>query len=106
MSTIDRNPSSIAIRTTLLGIGVSVILIFVKGIAGYLGHSYALIADATESGADVLSSGLLWLGLRIALKEPDEEHPYGHGKAEPLAAIVVALFLIAAAIWIGYHSIS
>ena len=99
------HPSSIAIRTTLYGIAVSVVLIFVKGISGYLGHSYALIADATESGADILSSGLLWLGLRIAMKEPDKEHPYGHGKAEPLAAVAVALFLIAAAIWIGYHSI-
>lgn len=106
MQTVDIQPSSTAIRTTLLGIGVSVVLIFVKGIAGYFGHSYALIADATESGADILSSGLLWLGLRIALKKPDEEHPYGHGKAEPLAAIAVALFLIAAAVWIGYHSIS
>jgi cation diffusion facilitator family transporter len=106
MEHIDIHPSSTAIRTTVIGIVVSVILIFVKGIAGYLGHSYALIADATESGADILSSGLLWLGLRIALKEPDEEHPYGHGKAEPLAAIMVALFLVAAAVWIGYHSIT
>jgi cation diffusion facilitator family transporter len=106
METVDIHPSTTAIRTTILGIVVSVVLIFVKGIAGYLGHSYALIADATESGADILSSGLLWLGLRIATKAPDEEHPYGHGKAEPLAAIAVALFLIAAAIWIGYHSIT
>ncbi len=106
METLDIHPSSTAIRTTLLGIGLSVVLIFVKGIAGYIGHSYALIADATESGADVLSSGLLWVGLRVAVKGPDEEHAYGHGKAEPLAAITVALFLIAAAIWIGYHSIS
>lgn len=99
------HPSNTAIRATLLGIAISVVLIFVKGISGYLGHSYALIADATESGADVLSSGFLWLGLRIALKQPDQDHPYGHGKAEPLAAIVVALFLVAAAVWIGYHSI-
>src|SRR3954467_500150 len=106
MESVDIHPSSIAIKTTLLGIAVGVVLIFVKAIAGYLGHSYALIADATESGADILSSGLLWLGLKIALKAPDEQHPYGHGKAEPLAAIVVALFLIAAAIWIGSHSIS
>ena len=106
MNPIDIHPSKMAISTTLLGIAVSVVLIFVKGIAGYMGHSYALIADATESGADILSSGLLWLGLRIALKEPDEEHPYGHGKAEPLAAIAVALFLTGAAIWIGYHSIT
>ena len=106
METVDIHPSATAIRTTIIGIGVSVVLILVKGIAGYFGHSYALIADATESGADILSSSLLWLGLRIALKEPDEEHPYGHGKAEPLAAIAVALFLVAAAVWIGYHSIS
>jgi len=106
MNHIDIHPSSIAIRTTLYGIAISVVLIFVKGISGYLGHSYALIADATESGADILSSGLLWIGLRIALKEPDEEHPYGHGKAEPLAAIAVSLFLIVAATWIAYHSIN
>lgn len=105
MNHIDIHPSSIAVRTTLYGIAVSVVLIFVKGISGHLGHSYALIADATESGADILSSGLLWLGLRIAMKKPDKEHPYGHGKAEPLAAVGVSLFLIAAAIWIAYHSI-
>ena len=102
---LDVHPSVTAIRTTLLGIAVSVVLIFIKGISGYLGHSYALIADATESGADILSSGLLWVGLRIALKKPDEEHPYGHGKAEPLAAIAVSLFLFGAAIWIGYNAI-
>jgi divalent metal cation (Fe/Co/Zn/Cd) transporter len=68
---VDVHPSVTAIRTTLLGIAVSVVLIFIKGISGYLGHSYALIADATESGADILSSGLLWILLRIALKKPD-----------------------------------
>jgi cation diffusion facilitator family transporter len=106
MNHIDIHPSSIAIKTTVYGIVVSVILIFVKGISGHFGHSYALIADATESGADILSSGLLWLGLRIAIKEPDNDHPYGHGKAEPLAAVAVALFLIAAAIWIAYNAIN
>lgn len=106
MSNTESHQPSTALKTTLLGIAVSIVLIFVKGIAGYLGHSYALMADATESGADILSSGLLWLGLRIALKKPDEEHPYGHGKAEPIAAIIVSLFLLAAAVWIGYHSIS
>lgn len=105
MKRIDTHPSITAIRTTILGIGVSLVLIFVKGIAGHLGHSYALIADATESGADILSSGLLWIGLRVALKAPDKEHPYGHGKAEPLAAIAVSFFLIAAAVWISYNAI-
>lgn len=100
------HPSVIAIRTTVLGIVVGVLLIIVKGAAGYFGHSYALIADATESGADILSSLLLWVGLRISLKAPDREHPYGHGKAEPLGAIAVALFLILAAFWIGYNAIA
>ena len=90
MKHIDIHPSSTAIRTTVLGIGVSILLIGIKGVSGYLGHSFALIADAVESGADILSSGLLWLGLRIAIKQPDEEHPYGHGKAEPIAAIAVS----------------
>jgi cation diffusion facilitator family transporter len=105
MEATDVHPSVRGMRTTMLGIGISFVLVFIKGAAGYIGHSYALVADATESSADVLSSGLLWIGLRIAQKPPDNEHPYGHGKAEPLAAIVVALFLLAAAVWIGWHAI-
>src|SRR3984957_15266240 len=101
----DVHPSVRGMRTTMLGIGVSFLLVFIKMAAGHIGHSYALIADATESSADVLSSGLLWIGLRIAQKPADNEHPYGHGKAEPLAAIVISLFLMAAAVWIGWHAI-
>jgi len=105
MAESNIHPSVTGMKTTLAGIAISIILVFIKGIAGYLGHSYALIADATETGADIFSSALLWVGLRIALKSPDEEHPYGHGKAEPLAAVVISLFLIGAAIWIAYNSI-
>lgn len=105
MQSVDLHPSVKAIRTTQLGIGVSILLVVVKATAGYLGSSYALIADATESGVDIVSSGLLWMALRIALKPADEEHPYGHGKAEPLAAILISLFLIGAAAWIAWHSI-
>lgn len=104
MAESNIHPSVTGMKTTLLGIAISIALVFLKGIAGYAGHSYALIADATETGADVISSALLWVGLRIALKRPDEEHPYGHGKAEPLAAVVISLFLIGASIWIAYHS--
>jgi cation diffusion facilitator family transporter len=102
---IEKSPSSQAIRTTQLGIIVSIILIFVKGISGYAGHSYALIADATESGADVISSGLLWLALLYAQRPADKNHPYGHGKAEPVAAVVIGIFLFAAAGWISWHAI-
>lgn len=105
MPNTDIHPSVIAIMTTILGIILSIILIFIKGISGHLGHSYALIADAIESDADVISSGLLWLALYISLKEPDEEHPYGNGKAEPLSAAIVSFFLFAAAIWIAWHAI-
>ena len=105
MAESNIHPSVTGMKTTLIGIAISIVLVFLKGIAGYLGHSYALIADATETGADVFSSALLWAGLRIALKRPDEQHPYGHGKAEPLAAVVISLFLIVAAIWIAFNSL-
>lgn len=105
MELSSKNSSKEAIRTTQLGIIISIALIFVKGLSGYLGHSYALIADATESGADVVSSGLLWLALIYAQRPADQGHPYGHGKAEPIAAVLIGLFLIAAAGWIAYHSI-
>lgn len=93
------------IRTTLLGIFVSIILAAVKGVAGVLGNSYALIADALESTADVLTSIIVLAGLKIAAKPADHDHPYGHGKAEPLAAIVVSFALMIAAIVIIVQSI-
>ncbi|SEM64110.1 cation diffusion facilitator family transporter [bacterium A37T11] len=105
MELISKKPSSEAIRATQLGIFVSVGLILIKGLSGYFGHSYALIADATESGADVLSSGLLWLALMYSQRPADQGHPYGHGKAEPVAAALIGLFLIAAAIWIGWNAV-
>lgn len=105
METIKRTASQEAIRTTQLGIIISIALIFVKGISGHIGQSYALIADATESGADVISSGLLWLALKYAQRPADEGHPYGHGKAEPIAAIIIGLFLLLAASWIAWHAI-
>ncbi|QJD95495.1 cation transporter [Mucilaginibacter robiniae] len=105
MNELDLHPSANALRTTQIGIVISIVLVFVKAIAGHIGHSYALIADATETGADVLSSTLLFFALRIAVRPPDAQHPYGHGKAEPIAAIVISLFLIGAAFWIGFHAI-
>jgi cation diffusion facilitator family transporter len=77
----------------------------VKCSTGLIGHSFALIADGIESLSDVLSSSVVYLGLRMAIKPPDEDHPYGHGKAEPVAAIIVSLALIVAAIVIGVESI-
>ncbi|GAA4506734.1 cation diffusion facilitator family transporter [Hymenobacter ginsengisoli] len=91
--------------STLLGIGANIALVLGKGTAGVVGHSYALIAEAIESGTDIFSSLIVWLGLRTAAREPDENHPYGHGKAEPLAAIMVAVALLGAAAYIATEGI-
>jgi cation diffusion facilitator family transporter len=108
---LDKNNQNIkttalkGIRSTLVGIFFSIILALVKGVAGVLGNSYALIADAIESLADVLTSIIVLAGLKIASKPADHDHPYGHGKAEPLAAVVVSFALIIAAIVIIVQSI-
>jgi len=90
----------------MISLLVSIGLVLIKGTAGILGNSYALVADAIESASDVLSSLILFAGLRIAAKAPDHDHPYGHGKAEPLAATVIALIMVAAALLIVVESIS
>lgn len=92
-------------RSTLIGIGVNMILAATKATAGVVGHSYALIADAVESSMDIASSLIVWLGLRYSIKPPDENHPYGHGKAEPLAAMAVSLALFAAAAGVAIQSV-
>jgi cation diffusion facilitator family transporter len=89
------------LRATFLGIAVNVVLGTAKFLAGIFGHSHALIADATESFADIFNSLVVWRGLVVAAAPPDEEHPYGHSKAEPLAAAFGAVTLLAAAIWIA-----
>lgn len=77
-------------ESTLPGNVAKVALVPGEAAAGIFGHSYALIAEAIESGTDVLSAGIGWLGRRTAAREPDANHPYGPGKAEPLAAVVAA----------------
>lgn len=94
-----------AIRTAYLSIFGNSILALVKGIAGVFGNSYALIADAIESTTDVFSSILVLFGLKYATKPPDENHPYGHGRAEPLVTFAVVGFLVVSATIIAYVSI-
>src|SRR5271154_1789468 len=83
---------------------VNVVLTASKFTAGILGHSHALIADAVESTADILSSIIVWRGLTVAAAPADPDHPYGHGKAEPLAAAFVAIMLLLAAVGIMARS--
>ncbi|MFH1066563.1 MAG: cation diffusion facilitator family transporter [bacterium] len=99
------SPSQRAIRMTSRGILLNTLLALVKFFAGFLGNSYALIADAMESMLDILGSVLVWGGLRIAAKPADANHPYGHGRAEPLASLAVSLMLIGAAGGIALQSV-
>ena len=94
-----------AIRWAQAGLLTNTLLVFVKLFAGIIGHSNALIADAVESSADIFSSLIVWMGLSIAARPADEDHPYGHGKAEPLAAAVVSLMLLGAAVGISIIAI-
>lgn len=93
------------LRATVIGVAVNVALAMVKGAAGLLGNSSALIADAIESLTDSMTSLVVYFGLRVAMRPPDANHPYGHGKAEPLAATIVSLGLVAAAIAIAVTSV-
>lgn len=74
--------------------------------AGIAGHSHALVADAVESFADIFSSIIVWRALVVAETPPDENHPYGHGKAEPIAAAIVSVMLLLAAGWIAVRSVA
>ena len=94
-----------AIRTSYLSIAGNALLAIAKGVTGIFGNSYALIADAIESTTDVFSSLLVLLGLKYSSKPPDENHPYGHGKAEPLITFAVVGFLVISATVIAYESI-
>ena len=94
-----------AIRTTYFSIAGSFLLALIKGLAGFFGNSYALIADAIESTTDIFSSILVLIGFKYAQKPADENHPYGHGKIEPLVTFIVVAFLVTSATVIAYKSI-
>jgi len=89
----------------LVGMGLNALLCAVKIGVGVIGHSYALIADGFESLLDILSSLLIWAGLKYAAKPPDESHPYGHGKAEPMAAILGSLMILGAGTGLAIESL-
>ena len=88
-----------------VAIATNVVLAVTKIVTGVVGNSYALVADGIESTADVVSSLVVWSGLRVSARPPDGTHPYGHGKAESIAAVVVAVFVLGAAGIIALQSV-
>lgn len=95
-----------AIKASYFSILGNTILAIIKGVTGIFGNSYALIADAIESTTDVFASLLVLFGLKYSSRPADENHPYGHGKVEPLITFAVVGFLIVSATIIAYESIS
>src|SRR3954466_11902682 len=92
-------------RVALLGMAINLVLAVVKIAAGIFGNAYALIADGIESALDIAGSAVIWGGLKLAARPPDATHPYGHGKAEPIAGAGVATGVIAAAIGLAIASV-
>lgn len=84
---------------------VNAALAIVKLVAGLVGNTYALVADAVESTADIFASLVVWGGLRVASRDPNDEYPFGYGKAESVAAAVVSMMLLAAAVGIGFEAV-
>jgi cation diffusion facilitator family transporter len=99
------NKHQSAINITYFSIIGNASLALIKWIAGYFGNSYALIADAIESTADIFSSFLVLFGIKYASRPADKNHPYGHGRVEPLITFLVVGFLISSAILIAHESI-
>jgi cation diffusion facilitator family transporter len=92
-------------RIALMGMMVNVVLAAAKISAGLFGNSYVLIADGIESALDIAGSAVIWGGLKFAARPPDETHPYGHGKAEPLAAGLVAMGVLLASVALAIQSV-
>lgn len=92
-------------RVALAGIVVSASLAVLKLVTGWLGHSTSVVADGFESAGDVFASGLVLLGLSVAAKPADQNHPYGHGRAETLTGLLVGMILAAAGAGISFHAL-
>lgn len=93
------------LRYATFSLWTNIVLAVVKGVTGILGNSHALVADAVESMLDVFGGMVIWGGIRIATIPPDDDHPYGHGKAESLAAVVVSGALLVTALGIAVSSV-
>ncbi len=112
MAVVNHPSSSVAAsnlqkgaRVALVGMLINVCVATAKIAAGLLGNSYVLIADGIESALDIAGSVVIWGGLKVAARPPDERHPYGHGKAEPIAAAIVSVGVLAAAVGLTIQSV-
>ena len=104
MSRVHKEGGRAGQKVTWVGAIVNAFLIACKFVAGILGHSQALIADAVHSVSDLFTDIVVLLGLKVGGKAPDEEHHFGHARIETLASAVVGLALIATALYLGIEA--
>lgn len=93
------------IASTKLSLAINVFLLVLKMFGGIVGRSQALVADALNSLLDIVANVVVWFGINIAKKPPDKGHPYGHGNADTLAAVFVAVVLIVTGGYIGHEAL-
>ncbi|HUF49351.1 MAG TPA: cation diffusion facilitator family transporter [Longimicrobiales bacterium] len=93
------------IRLAQAGLLINAVLVVVKVVTGVVGHSYALIADGVESSLDIFSSLIVWRGIQVASRSPDEAYHFGYGKAESVATAAVSLLLMGAALGIAIEAV-
>ena len=96
---------NVANRVSLVTIIGNVVLSVIKLLAGIIAHSSAMISDAVHSASDVFSTFVVIIGIKLASKKPDKEHPYGHERMECVAAIVLAMVLFITGLGIGLEAV-
>ena len=103
---MNENMEKTAMKVSIISIIANVVLAAFKLVAGILAHSSAMLSDAIHSASDVFSTFVVMIGIKIASKEPDEEHPYGHERMECVAAIILATILCITGLGIGKNALS
>ncbi|WP_295154132.1 cation diffusion facilitator family transporter [uncultured Ruminococcus sp.] len=101
----ENNQSAVALRVSAVSIIVNVVLSLLKLLAGIFAHSGAMISDAVHSASDVLSTFVVIIGVKLAEKKPDKEHPYGHERMECVASEILAVVLAATGLGIGLKGV-
>jgi cation diffusion facilitator family transporter len=102
---INAHRYQVAKKTSLINASVNSLLALFKIMIGYWGHSSALVADGIHSFSDLISDGLVLIAAKAGIKDPDQDHPYGHQRIETLAAIVIAIIFMSAGVLIAYDAI-
>lgn len=94
----------IIIKTSIIGILANIMLVIFKSIVGIISNSIAIVLDAVNNLSDVLSSVITIIGTKMAGKEPDKEHPYGHGRVEYITAMIISIIILYAGLTALFES--